>query len=101
MEDDKALLPTGLKYAVNMEAEGFSMDDDDWKITVYGFADKLEFTRTNSVRDDDGQWYICIDTEVTGAGVLYIQFDAWVPDADFATGLRHERKRFRLIEMDI
>ena len=96
-DNGSAWYGSGLKYAVTMTCEGFSMDTDDWEITVTRGPRRIVFTRENSVRDDQGQWYICIDTKALGPGELYITFDAAVPDSDFEDGVRHEIQRFRLI----
>ena len=87
----------GVKFAVNMTCEGFDMDEDDWTITVSRGDNVLVFDKDSAVKDGDGQWYICVDTEALGAGEAGIVFEAYVPDEDFEGGLRHEIQEFRLM----
>ncbi len=91
---------SGLKYAVNMTCEGFSMNDDDWTITVTRGNKSIVFDRDTAVYDDgDDQWYICINSSELGPGELFITFDAYVPDEDFDDGIRHEIQKYRLINI--
>lgn len=89
----------GLKFAVTMTCQGFSMDDDNWTITVSRGSRSVVFTKESSVRDNEGQWYICLDTSELGGGRCYITFEADVPDEDFPTGFRKEIQRFELINI--
>lgn len=88
---------TGLKFAVNMTADGFSMDEDDWTITVTRGNNKIVFDKTNSIQDERGQWYICFHSDILGPGQCNIIYDALVPDSDFEGGIRHEIKKYELI----
>ena len=95
---------SGLKWAVNMTCEGFSMDEDDWTITVTRGNKSIVFTPDNAIHevtetggDETSQWYICIDSSELGPGEMYIIFDAFVPDEDFDSGIRHEIQKYRLI----
>lgn len=90
---------SGLKYAVNMDCDGFDMDEDDWKITVVRGAKTIEFTPENAVQGEDGQWYICIDTSLLSPGDAFIIFDAFIPDEDFEDGIRHDIKKYKLTEI--
>lgn len=87
---------TGLKYAVTMTCDGFDMDTDDWEITVIRGNDQWTYTSENSIQDDNGQWYICVDTAALTSGDMYIVFDASVPDEDFEDGIRHEVQQYYL-----
>ena len=90
---------TGLKYAVTMTCAGFDMDSDNWTITVARGSQKMVFDRDNAVQDDQGQWYICIDTADLAPGRLDIIFDAHVPDGDFESGIRHEIQKYTLTNL--
>lgn len=90
---------SGLKWAVTMTCEGFSMDEDDWTITVTRGNKSIVFTPDNAVQDEDGQWYICLDSSALGPGEMYIIFDASVPDEDFEDGIRHEIQKYKLINI--
>lgn len=88
---------TGLKFAVTMTCEGFDMDEDDWNIKVRRGTKEIIFTRENSIQDENGQWYICVDTTLLGPGIIYIIFEALVPDTDFNGGVRKEIQKYELI----
>lgn len=97
MTNEFAWNGTGLKFAVNMTCEGFDMAENDWTITVTRGMKKMEFDKSNAIVDGNGQWYICITSEVLGPGLIYIIFDAIVPDSDFEAGVRHEIQKYELI----
>lgn len=88
--EDLEYLGAGRKWAVTLSCEGFSMDDDDWKIIITRGNNILEYTKENSIRDDQGQWYIAVDTLKLGAGKALITCVAYVPDHDFEDGVRTE-----------
>lgn len=88
------------KWAVNMTCEGFSMDDDDWKIVVTRGKNTVEYTKDNSIKDEqEDQWYITVDTLALGAGQCYITFVAYVPDSDFPDGIRTEIQEYELVNV--
>lgn len=90
----------GLKWAVNMNCEGFSMDDDDWKIVVTRGKNTVVYTKDTAIKDEtENQWYITLDTLELGAGQCYITFVAYVPDDDFPSGIRTEIQEFELINV--
>lgn len=93
-----AWVGSGLKWAVTMTCEGFDMDTDPWTITVTRGSKSVVFTPENSI-NDGGQWYICLDSSEIGPGEAYITFDAFVPDDDFETGVRHEIQRYKLVNL--
>lgn len=96
---------TGYKYAVEINCKDFSMDTDDWTITVKKGNKTLVFTPENSVHhvENEGQenevseWYICVESSLLGPGTLEVVYDACVPDADFPDGIRHEIIKQNLI----
>ena len=76
-EENYGYVGSGLKWAVNMTCEGFSMDDDDWKIIITRGKNTVEYTKANSIKDEaEDQWYISVDTLALGAGQCYITFVA-------------------------
>ena len=88
---------TGTKWAVNIKIQDFSMDEDEWKIVVSRGPKEVVFTKENSIRDINGQWYICVLSEDLGPGQFYITFYAYVVDGDFPGGIRPEIRRFEMI----
>lgn len=99
-EENYGYVGSGLKWAVNMTCEGFSMDDDDWKIIVTRGKNTVEYTKANSIKDEaEDQWYISVDTLALGAGQCYITFVAYVPDDDFPSGIRTEIQEYELVNV--
>lgn len=80
-----------LKFLVEMTAPGFSMDDDDWSVTVrIGSKDVAEFKKEDCIRDNDGNWYVCIEADILSRGPLTLVGHARIPDMDFDDGIRDE-----------
>lgn len=89
----------GAKFAVNMTCEGFDMNEDDWTITVTRGSKSIQFDKDTAIYDGEGQWYICIDTELLGQGLAMITFEALVPDTDFPSGFRKEIQKYPFINI--
>lgn len=100
--EERGFLKSKYKYAVNMEAEGFDMDTDDWTITVSRGPNKQVFDKTSASYDSgEGQWYILVDTDKLGAGQSYISFEAKIPDTDDESGYRWERVVYKFIWINL
>lgn len=61
--EDYGYIGSGLKWAVTMNCEGFSMDDDEWKVIISLGKKTVEYTKENSIRDDSGQHGVKYDNE--------------------------------------
>ena len=80
-----------LKYAVDITADGFSMEENDFKIVLQCGKVQIELTRTDILIGEDGTRYIAIDTNLfPKGGALYATTYAYVPDNDFPDGIRTE-----------
>ena len=88
--------PTELKYALTITAEGFSMDDDDWKVEIIGGRGKVTLEKKDCFDDGAGHWFFTLNSEAVGAGQPILAVTAYVPDEDFADGLRTEVYKKRL-----
>lgn len=88
---DKWYIGEDLKFLVEMTATGFSMDDDDWSVTVM-ISNKpvAEFKKEDCVRGDDQNWYVCVPAEVLKKGPLTLVGHARIPDVDFEDDIRDE-----------
>ena len=89
-------LGTELKYKITMTATGFSMDEDDWTVTISRGSASRTFTKADCIHGGDG-WYVCFDTAAFGPGQYYGTLTAFVPDNDFPDGTRTE---VQLVELD-
>lgn len=93
--NDNPVKGTELKYQVVIAAEGFSMDNDDWSVTITRGRISQTFDKADCIHGEGG-WYVCFDTAVFGPGDYYATLTAYVPDSDFPDGLRTERKKIYL-----
>lgn len=75
---------TDLKFKIEITASGFSMDDDDFSITLICGQEKVEYEKGDLFQDGNGDWYILIDTSQFKNGILKMVVTAEVPDEDFS-----------------
>lgn len=87
---ERAWVGTGLKFAVNITAEGFSMEDDDWKVVFQCGRKSVEITKAEASIGEDDTFYVNVDTSLLGAGTLSVITTAYVPDDDWEGGVRKE-----------
>lgn len=105
------------KFAINIEAQGFSMDRDDFEIevistrgSVKGYNSpklgqssgiriyKEEATASSTVEDSDSSdekettstWYAIFDTANLSVGPLRVVATAYIPDEHAVDGIREE-----------
>lgn len=98
---DGAYVGTKLKYKVEITAEGFSMDDDEFEVEVrrgrQSIVIKKEDMLIHEPEEGENEYFITIDTEALGAGTYEVITRAYVPDDDFEEGVRPEIDRQTLI----
>lgn len=100
MEFDGAYVGTKLKYKVEITAEGFSMDENDFEVEVRRGKQSVVITKADMLMhdgDDGMEYYITIDTEALGPGTYEVITRAYVPDDDFEDGVRPEIDKQTLI----
>jgi len=103
---------TEIKFIINLEAEGFSMDDDDFDIEVVSpksrvkgckrtpredgpdvmiFKDAdLVSSDSSSSGDPGGTWCAIAETKDLDIGELRVIATAYIPDANANDGIRVE-----------
>ena len=80
-----------LKFSIKIECEDFDMGQDPWTAVLRNGEKSITFSKTeNTVVDEDGNWYLLVDTSLLGAGKCYLITEIDVPDSDFPDGYRHE-----------
>lgn len=87
---ERAWVGTGLKFAVNITAEGFSMEDDEFKVKFICGRKSLEVSKEEMTVSEDGTFIVNVDTSLLGSGTLQVITTAYVPDADWDGGYRPE-----------
>lgn len=90
MDNTKYYVGTELKIAINIQCEGFSMDDNDWTCTVKRCNKSIVCDRNTNSAYDGENWYLLVDTSILGKGMYVLIVDIDVPDTDFPDLLRHE-----------
>ena len=89
MQMESAFYGTELKFLVEIEASGFSMETDDFTVTIKRGTKQRVFAKNELVHLDE-YYYVCFDTAEFGSGMIQAIVTAYVPDADFPDGLRTE-----------
>jgi len=88
---DSIYLGTDLKVLIEMEAPGFSMEDDDWEVLLKSGGKTLKtFPKDECIEDEEGKFYICVRATDLKTGTIDIVFHALVPDEDWDDGIRNE-----------
>lgn len=87
---ERPFLGTELKYVIEIESPGFSMDSDDFEVILECGDSSLHIPKSDMVQDEDGKWYLCFDTKSLGTGLLRATIIAHVPDDDFPDSIRDE-----------
>lgn len=89
-------LGTELKYLLQIEADNFSMDEDNFEVDIYCGIKSIHFNKSDMDPGEDG-WYVTIDTKDLCIGKIFAKVTAYVPDSDFPDGLRKEVEKIELI----
>lgn len=81
---------TELKFALDIDIEGFSMDSDDFKVTIKNTKSEITIPKSEMLLTENDEWLFTVDTAQMGTGDYYVIVTAYVPDTDFEDGLRTE-----------
>lgn len=88
-----------IKFSIDLQAPGFSMDDDDFDIEVKSSrggtpaaASKESPAQDGSlvIFKEEGTWYAIVDTTNLAAGDLTVVATAHIPDAHANDGIRRQ-----------
>lgn len=96
LEYDGTWVGTALKYKVEITAEGFSMDEDDFEIEVRRGKESVIYQKSDLLIHEpedpeaETEYYLPVDTEALGPGRYEVITRAYVPDDDWEGGLRTE-----------
>lgn len=88
----EVFLGTELKLNVNIEPLGaVTMDDFDFEVEAYCNPSKsLVILKKDSIRVDENNYIVRVDTNKVGLGYLKCKVTANIPDTDFSDGRRTE-----------
>ena len=99
MDNTKYYVGTELKIAINIQCEGFNLDDNDWTCTVKRCNKSVVCNKNQNTAWDGETWYLLVDTSILGKGMYVLIVDIDVPDNDFDDNLRHETYRQELFNV--
>ena len=100
MKKDKYFVGTELKIAIDIDCQGFDMDNDDWTATVKKGSKSITCDKTHNSAHDENGWYLLVDSSVLGSGRYDIIVDIDVIDPDFPDQLRHETYKQELFNVN-
>ena len=91
MANESVYIGTDLKIKVELTCEGFSMDENDFKVDIKcGNSAPITYNKSDFV-EIDGDWYFYLDTDNL-KGMVTLVATLYVPDDDYAAkeGIRRE-----------
>ena len=81
---------TELKFTLDIQSDGFSMADDDFKVVIKNTKKSVTISKAEMILDENENYLFTVDTGFMGTGEYWITTIAYVPDDDFDDGLRTE-----------
>lgn len=89
-QDGKTYLGTKLKYLLDIEGDGFDMDTEDFEVSFIGGTGDIDISKEQMVTDGKGKYYVLVDTNLLGVGVVKAIITAHIHDVDFPGEVRDE-----------
>ena len=96
---EQAILGSEKKFAVEVIAEGFSMEDNDFSLSIMKGHNVVKEIAKSDLVVEDGTWLLCVDTSELGAGTFDLAVTAEVPDSHFQDMKRTEIERVQLLNV--
>lgn len=85
---------TDLKINVGLDiGSSITMDDAEFVVQFYNDRKSVTVVKENMIRVDANNYVARLDTSLLGAGEIFAKVTTYVPDADFASGIRREVMR--------
>lgn len=90
--NNKCYLGTELKLNLSIEPIGTThMSSYDFIVDVFCNPIKsIRIEKSKASKDNDDNYILCIDSNAIGKGKVKVKVTAYIPDKDFADGLRTE-----------
>ena len=77
-------------FAIDIDCEGFDINEDDFEVTLVGDAGTVTFTKDDLLHDESGQWYVMVPTARLGAGLVSATITMVIPEELCPGGFRRE-----------
>ena len=81
---------TELKFTLDIQSDGFSMADDDFKVVIKNTKKSVEIPKNEMILTENEDYLFTVDTGFMGTGEYWLIVYAYVPDDDFDDGIRTE-----------
>ena len=85
---------TGTEMKLNISIDpidGYSMEDYNFSIEVFTSVSRsLKVGKKDAIKVDKDNYVVLVDTQAIGQGRVKCKIVAYIPDNDFADGLRTE-----------
>lgn len=88
-DDLEVFLGSTPKYRLEIEAD-LPMSDFDFEVRFTCGEKFLVMKREDLILDESGEYYLYLDTEHLGAGVVKAVVYAYIPDSGISGGIRKE-----------
>lgn len=95
MIGENSVIGTMFKVNLNMTPiDGHTLASVDWEAKVFTESTYKSVTirKSEARKIDDDNYIILIDSSILGAGKYYITLTAYLPDGDYANGVRIEKR---------
>lgn len=77
-------------FQVSIESDGFNIDEDDLEITLVGEKGSTVHKKDDLLHDDNNQWYVMVETEKLGVGIVTAVTTLIFPDPLCPGGIRRD-----------
>lgn len=101
--NDKSFQGAERKFLLEINAPGFSMHDDNFKVVLKQNTTEKTFEKRDLIEEtytEDGlekhNFYLCFDTSIFNRGPVTCIVYAEIPDTDFPDGFRTEIDKFEI-----
>jgi len=96
---DAIIVGTEVKFAVSVEAQGFSMDDNDFTLYIMKGRNVVKEYQKSDLKVEGDTYLLCVDTNEIGIGTFDLAVNAQVPDVHFPDSYRTEIERVPLMNV--
>ena len=81
-------LGSNLKFLVEPSASGFDKSRDNFTVTISSQKKSRTWEKVDLILDQQGNYYVPVDTAFFGTGIYLITVKTYTPDDDFDGGIR-------------
>lgn len=81
-----------IKFKISIKPiDGMTLDDFDWEIELWcNTNNKKVIEKTGTISIGNGAYFLCLDSNDFGIGILKLKLFSKIPDRDFEKGYRKQ-----------